>query len=136
VWLVCNGLMGDSRWSQAIWARLRAAVGCPAPNRFQERHRAALALELRRCLAIVGQFRTAQREAEKLVIRRILRAGENEHPLLQQATTLMMDAANKTEQEALNQLATWHVSETDQFLTNSYTMPNHGEYGPYLERAA
>ena len=134
VWMACNGFFGDSRWSQAIWARLRKAVACPAPRRFEEAHRPALAAEMLRILAITYSFKQAQAKAEALVLKRALRAGEEETAILAEAQKLMLEGAVQDETEALGKLATWCGRETADFLAGRFSPYQGAEFDAYRER--
>jgi len=73
-----------SRWfyhdmaaSRAMWSALRNAADCPSPHKFETRHARALADECRRLLSIVTHGHNAILDAERALIRRVLKNGED-----------------------------------------------------------
>jgi len=111
VWLICNGLWGDSAWTQAVWFRLRKVTGCAAPNRFHVRHLPILASEVRRIFCMVQAFKDAEREAGRLLIKKVLRGGAAEGPVLEEAKRLMAEAVAADEAELGKLMERWHEHE-------------------------
>lgn len=127
VWLICNGLWGDSAWTQAVWFRLRQVTGCAAPNRFQVRHLPILAAEVRRIFCMVQAFKDAEREAGRLLIKKVLRGGAAEGPILEEAKRLMLEAVATDEAELGKLMERWHEAEVAA-LTNRKQDTYHGGY--------
>jgi|GEM_PF-759214 len=111
VWLICNGLWGGSAWTQAVWFRLRQVTGCAAPNRFQLRHLPILASEVRRIFCMVQAFKDAEREASRLLIKKVLRGGAAEGPVLEETKRLMLEAVASDEAELGKLMERWHEAE-------------------------
>lgn len=111
VWLICNAFWGHQAWTQAVWYRLRQVTGTPAPQRFQVRHLPILAAEVRRIYAMVQTLKDAQRQAERLLIKRVLRGGEAEGPILAQAQQLITQAANDEQAELTRLMSPWEEAE-------------------------
>ena len=63
------------------------------------RHLPLIASEVRRIFCMTQAFKDAQHEAGRLLIKRVLRDGESEAPILAQARQRMLDAAVSDEAE-------------------------------------
>ena len=86
VWLICGQPAHRQSWVQAVWYRLRQVCQCPSPQRFQVRHRPLLAAEVKRLAEVSMAFTDAVSDAEKTVLSRIIRQGEDEAPILADIT--------------------------------------------------
>lgn len=111
VWVICGSLWGESAWTQAVWYRLRVVTGTPAPNRFQVRHLPILASEIRRLCALTQALKDAQREAGRMIIKRVLRGGEAEGPVLEEMNRQLSAAVAEDEAEMLKLLDRWRENE-------------------------
>lgn len=111
IWLICRDMAGERAWVQGVWSRLRQATGCPAPNRFQVRHLPIIAAEMRRIWAISEALQRAQREATRVMIKRVLRGGEPEGPVLAELEHLYSTAHAQRDEELEHRLERWHDHE-------------------------
>lgn len=127
VWMICNGLWAESAWTQAVWHRLRQVTGTASPARFQVRHLPILASEVRRISSMTTAFKNARHEAEQMLIKRVLRGGEAEGPVLEEAKRLMNEAAASDEAELGKLMERWHEHEIAA-LTDRKQDTFHGGY--------
>lgn len=111
VWQIGNRFGQHTAWTQAIWFALRRATGVPAPQRFTVQHLPTLAAELRRCWVMGEALSDAQREAQAVVLKRIIRRGEQAEPLLIELRAQLLDAAQTEREHFTGVLADWHESE-------------------------
>ncbi|MFS1539540.1 MAG: Rha family transcriptional regulator [Candidatus Phlomobacter fragariae] len=72
-----NGFRFERSWSNAVWLALREVTGTPSPARFQVEHIPLMADECRRIYYITESLRQIINDAEKQVIKRLLRKREN-----------------------------------------------------------
>ncbi|WP_339053066.1 BRO-N domain-containing protein [Arsenophonus endosymbiont of Crataerina pallida] len=77
VWCMTNGFRFERSWSNAVWLALREVTGTPSPERFQVAHIPLMADECRRIYYITESLRQIINDAEKQVIKRLLRKREN-----------------------------------------------------------
>ncbi|PAV02137.1 Rha family transcriptional regulator [Arsenophonus sp. ENCA] len=77
VWCMTNGFRFERSWSNALWLALREVTGTPSPERFQVAHIPLIADECRRIYYITESLRQIINDAEKQVIKRLLRKREN-----------------------------------------------------------
>ncbi|PAV02480.1 hypothetical protein CBG25_10615 [Arsenophonus sp. ENCA] len=77
VWCMTNGFRFERSWSNAVWLALREVTGTPSPERFQVAHIPLIADECRRIYYITESLRQIINNAEKQVIKRLLRKREN-----------------------------------------------------------
>ncbi|PAV01453.1 hypothetical protein CBG25_16590 [Arsenophonus sp. ENCA] len=77
VWCMTNGFRFERSWSNAVWLALREVTGTPSPERFQVEHIPLMADECRRIYYITESLRQIINDAEKQVIKRLLRKREN-----------------------------------------------------------
>lgn len=78
--LVCcmtNGFRFEQSWTRAVWLALREVTGTPSLERFQVAHIPLMADECRRIYYITESLRQIINNAEKQVIKRLLRKREN-----------------------------------------------------------
>lgn len=111
VWVICGSLWGQSAWTQAVWYRLRVVTGLPAPHRFQVRHLPILASEIRRICALTQALKDAQNAAGRMIIKRVLRGGEAEGPVLEEINRQLSAAVAEDEAEILKLLERWREDE-------------------------
>lgn len=84
-------------------ARLRAVTGVKSPEKFSREHLPVLAVELERIIKICEQYNDVRRTAEKLIIKNVLKYGDDEPmdfflaELVEQATDY-----NQTKSECLS----------------------------------
>jgi len=78
VWLCENNFKMQKSAGYAIWARLRAITGVKSPQKFSREHLPVLALELERIFRMSEQYRRAIQATEKLIIRNVLKYGDDE----------------------------------------------------------
>lgn len=117
VWLITHRFHFKHAFVQAVWYALRAITGNPSPSRFQVNHIPPLAAELRRIFAITGTLSEAISEAEGMVIKRILRHGENAEKVLAEAKAMLLKAAGEEATELNVCLSRWDEHEIAQFVT-------------------
>ncbi|WP_442889607.1 ORF6N domain-containing protein [Arsenophonus sp. PmNCSU2021_1] len=77
VWCMTNGFRFERSWSNAVSLALREVTGTPSPERFQVEHIRLMADECRRIYYITESLRQIINNAEKQVIKRLLRKREN-----------------------------------------------------------
>ncbi|MFS1583176.1 MAG: Rha family transcriptional regulator [Candidatus Arsenophonus phytopathogenicus] len=77
VWCMTDGFRFERSWSNAVWLALREVTGTPSPARFQVEHIPLMADECRRIYYISESLRQIINDAEKQVIKRLLRKREN-----------------------------------------------------------
>ncbi|SPP31532.1 hypothetical protein ARAF_0664 [Arsenophonus endosymbiont of Aleurodicus floccissimus] len=77
VWCMTDGFRFERSWSNAVWLALREVTGTPSPERFQVEHILLMADECRRIYYITESLRQIINDAEKQVIKRLLRKREN-----------------------------------------------------------
>lgn len=111
VWMIGNWFGQHTAWTQAIWFALRRATGVPAPQRFTVQHLPTLAAELQRCWVMAEALRDAQREAQAVVLKRIIRRGEQAEPLLIELRAQLLEAAQTEREHFTGVLADWHERE-------------------------
>ena len=78
VWLCENNFRMKGSASHAIWARLRTVTGVKSPEKFSTHHLPILAAELERIFRISEQYHRALQATEQLIIRRVLKYGDDE----------------------------------------------------------
>jgi len=76
VWIACHDQPLPNSWTQAVWACLRKAANCPAPERFEVKHVPALTAEIRRILELAEVVRETHRMAGNALLRRVLKGHE------------------------------------------------------------
>lgn len=111
VWLICQGMWFERGWVKAVWSRLREATGTKAPNRFHVRHLPIIADELRRIFRLAESFKAAERQAGQLLVKRVLRNGEEAAPILAEAQRLMSETAAADESALNQQMERWQEAE-------------------------
>lgn len=111
VWLISHGMWFERGWVKAVWARLRSATGTKAPNRFHVRHIPIIAAELRRIFRLAESFKAAERQAGQLLVKRVLRNGEEAAPILAEAQRLMSETAAADESALNQQMERWQEAE-------------------------
>ncbi len=126
-------MFADSAWTQAVWYRLRQVTGCPAPNRFQVRHLPILAGEVLRILAMTRAFKDAEHTAERLLIKKVLRGGEAEGPVLEEAMRLMTEAVAADEAKLAELMPRWEAAEIAELTERRQSVFNSGTYVGYAE---
>lgn len=137
VWLISRWFRFEQSMVQAVWFAIRQSTGVPAPQRFGVRHLPAIVLELRRCYAIANAFQEAQRKAEEMVIKRIVRKREAAEPILAQAAALMLEGAQKDEAKARELLNRWDEQDLLAVTNRGQCYSDHSGYGePQLTQAA
>ncbi|QBY42770.1 BRO family protein [Arsenophonus nasoniae] len=77
VWCMTNGFRFERSWSNAVWLALREVTGTASPERFQVAHIPLMADECRRIYYITESLHQIINDAEKQVIKRLLRKREN-----------------------------------------------------------
>lgn len=78
VWLCENNFKMQKSAGYAIWARLRAITGVKSPQKFSREHLPIIAGELERIFRMSEQYRRAIQATEKLIIRNVLKYGDDE----------------------------------------------------------
>lgn len=107
VWLICGRPAHNQAWVQAVWYRLRQVCQCPAPNRFQVRHLPLLAAEVKRLAEVSLAFTDLVSTAERTLIARVIRQGEDEAPLLADLARQVQAQATETRVELHKHLQRW-----------------------------
>lgn len=78
VWLCENNFKMQKSAGYAIWARLRAITGVKSPQKFSREHLPIIAGELERIFRMSEQYSRAIQATEKLIIRNVLKYGDDE----------------------------------------------------------
>lgn len=78
VWLCENNFRMKGSAGHAIWARLRAVTGIKSPEKFSTHHLPILATELERIFRLSEQYSRAVQATEQLIIRNVLKYGDDE----------------------------------------------------------
>lgn len=78
VWLCENNFRMKGSAGHAIWARLRAVTGIKSPEKFSTHHLPILATELERIFRLSEQYSRAVQVTEQLIIRNVLKYGDDE----------------------------------------------------------
>lgn len=78
VWLCERNFKMQTSANHAIWARLRAVTGVKSPAKFSREHLPILAVELERIIKICEQYNDVRRTTEKLIIKNVLKYGDDE----------------------------------------------------------
>lgn len=78
VWLCERNFKMQGSAGHAIWARLRAVTGVKSPQKFSREHLPIIATELERIIKICEQYNDVRRTTEKLIIRNVLKYGDDE----------------------------------------------------------
>ncbi len=107
VWLICGRPAHRQAWVQAVWYRLRQVCQCPAPNRFQVRHLPLLAAEVKRLAEVSLAFIDVVSAAERTLISRVIRQGEDEAPILTDLASQVQAQAQETRVELHKHMQRW-----------------------------
>jgi hypothetical protein len=107
VWLMVNPFRHQSSMTQAIWYACRACTGTPAPHRFQVRHIPLLAAEIRRLFHLTRAVADLIAEAEKALVRRIIRKGEYAETVIEEIRLTLAKANEEDLKAADRHLSKW-----------------------------
>jgi hypothetical protein len=83
----------EKAWRHAVWFALRSATGRGSPERFLASDLPVLAAELTRIWGTASSLRYSMMEAEKEIIRRVVRGGEEGAAITDQIHLEMMGVA-------------------------------------------
>lgn len=108
VWIITRNKNCSTAWVKAIWYRLRRITGTPAPHRMQVRHLPVIAEELRRIFNMAQSFSKVVTDAEKAMIRRVLRDEAAELEIMPEAKQIIEDVAKREESEFLQRMESWN----------------------------
>ncbi|WP_432481003.1 BRO-N domain-containing protein [Moraxella sp. ZY200743] len=78
VWLCERNFKMQGSAGYAIWSRLRAVTGVKSPAKFSREHLPIIATELERIIKICEQYNDVRRTTEKLIIKNVLKYGDDE----------------------------------------------------------
>lgn len=107
VWIMANPFRYKEAMTQAIWYAFRACTNTPSPQRFQVRHIPLLAAESRRLLHLTRAVADLIAEAEKALVRRVIRKGENAEKVIEDIRLALAKANDEDLQTADRHLSKW-----------------------------
>nr|CBA72535.1 phage transcriptional regulator [Arsenophonus nasoniae] len=84
-------------WNNAIWYALREVTGIPSPNPFEVRYIPAIAEECERIWQVTQHLQELIVEAEKTVIKRIVRKREDANFVLKQIEDILASESSKNQ---------------------------------------
>ncbi|MDR5611660.1 MAG: ORF6N domain-containing protein [Arsenophonus sp.] len=116
VWCMTNGFRFERSWSNAVWLALREVTGTPSPERFQVAHIPLMADECRRIYYITESLRQIINEAEKQVIKRLLRKRENIDTVLAEIKQLFEQFHHQQIGIIATRTDHWYEGELTHFL--------------------
>ncbi|WGM00062.1 BRO-N domain-containing protein [Arsenophonus nasoniae] len=116
VWCMTNGFRFERSWSNAVWLALREVTGTPSPERFQVEHIPLMADECRRIYYITESLRQIINDAEKQVIKRLLRKRENIDTVLAEIKQLFEQFHHQQIRLITARTDHWYEGELTHFL--------------------
>lgn len=85
----------QNSWNNAIWYALRHVTGIPSPNQFEVRYIPAIAAECERIWQVTQHLQDLISDAEKTVIKRIVRKREDANLVLKQIEDILAAESSK-----------------------------------------
>ncbi|WP_321946560.1 Bro-N domain-containing protein [Paraburkholderia sp. J10-1] len=111
VHLIAGQFRYDRTANRAVWAALRRAANCPAPNPFEHRHMPILLQELRRLLVLIANGREALGEAETMLIRRVIGRGEEITSVIREMKQEYQESISSYREQTIRRLGLWARGE-------------------------
>lgn len=116
IYLMTQGHTYEKAFVQAVYHRLRAVTGCPSPGRFHVGHIPLIASETRMIWPLLRALRDLQRKAEEMMVKRVLRNGENADKVLEEIAALLAKAEDERLGEANRLMGQWCEQEISQLI--------------------
>ncbi|WGL93741.1 Rha family transcriptional regulator [Arsenophonus nasoniae] len=86
----------QNSWNNAIWYALRHVTGISSPNQFEVRYIPVIAAECERIWQVTQHLQELISEAEKTVIKRIIRKREDANFVLKQIEDILLKESSKS----------------------------------------
>ncbi len=115
VWSMANGFRFERAWTQGIWYALRDATGVASPQHFEVNQIAIIAEECRRIYGMTNTLKSAIFDAEKQVIRRLLRHKENVETVLREMQQLLEASTHEHDSVMSQSLEKWQQANVNRF---------------------
>ncbi|WP_334473547.1 hypothetical protein [Arsenophonus sp. PmNCSU2021_1] len=116
VWSMANGFRFERAWTQGIWYALRHATGVASPQHFEVSQISIIAEECRRIYGMTSTLKSAIFDAEKQVIRRLLRHKENVDTVLREMQQLLEASTHEHDSVMSQSLEKWQQANVNRFL--------------------
>lgn len=120
IWLTTHAMRYDRSAVNAIWTRLRTATGTPSPAVFEVEHLPIIANEMMDIYKMVVRLNNAVADAEKVVIKRILRNNEYADLIMAECEKLIMQSANEFQQNLSSSCQKVFGGDVQQLLSRQY----------------
>ena len=111
VWCIAHWFNMEPAWVQGIWYALRQATGVPSPQRFRVSDLPVITAELRRIWIASRPLHDTYREAQRVMIKRVVRGGEPIAALLAEQQQHLLEIANDEHDRFTSQLDSWNERE-------------------------
>ncbi|WP_187153367.1 hypothetical protein [Candidatus Arsenophonus triatominarum] len=116
VWSMANGFRFERAWTQGIWYALRHATGIASPQHFEVNQIAIIAEECRRIYGMTNTLKSAIFDAEKQVIRRLLRHKDDVETVLREMQQLLESSTHAHDSVMTQSLERWQQANVNRFL--------------------
>ncbi|WP_063657386.1 BRO-N domain-containing protein [Candidatus Arsenophonus triatominarum] len=116
VWSMANGFRFERAWTQGIWYALRHATGIASPQHFEVNQIAIIAEECRRIYGMTNTLKSAIFDAEKQVIRRLLRHKDDVETVLREMQQLLESSTHEHDSVMTQSLERWQQANVNRFL--------------------
>lgn len=116
VWSMANGFRFEKAWTQGIWYALRHATGVASPQHFEVNQISIIAEECRRIYGMTNTLKSAIFDAEKQVIRRLLRHKEDVETVLRDMQQLLEASTHEHDSVMTHSLEKWQQAKVNHFL--------------------
>ncbi|MFS1583573.1 MAG: Bro-N domain-containing protein [Candidatus Arsenophonus phytopathogenicus] len=116
VWSMANGFRFEKAWTQGIWYALRHATGITSPQHFEVNQIAIIAEECRRIYGMTNTLKSAIFDAEKQVIRRLLRHKDDAETVLREMHQLLEAITHEHDSVMTQSLERWQQANVNRFL--------------------
>lgn len=116
VWSMANGFRFERAWTQGIWYALRHATGIASPQHFEVNQIAIIAEECRRIYGMTNTLKSAIFDAEKQVIRRLLRHKDDAETVLHEIQQLLEASTHEHDSVMTQSLERWQQANVNRFL--------------------
>ncbi|WP_410472076.1 Bro-N domain-containing protein [Faucicola mancuniensis] len=120
IWLTTHSMRWEQSAVNAIWTRLRFATGTPSPAVFEVEHLPIIANEMLDIYKTVVRLNNTVAEAEKIIIKRILRNNEDADLIMAECEKLIMQSANEFEQNLSSSCQKVFGGDVEQLLSRQY----------------
>lgn len=120
IWLTTHAMRHNRSAVNAIWTRLRTATGTPSPAVFEVEHLPIIANEMMDIYKMVVRLNNAVADAEKVVIKRILKNNECADLIMAECEKLIMQSANEFQQNLSSSCQKVFGGDVQQLLSRQY----------------